>query len=206
MDHRSAKRPHSSSPTGSSTWVSSANLVQTHIAYVAATIPTSELSVIADDAGCYRAPDRPQQHPRVCWIGNRLRTTGALPGTDVVERRLERATIGLRVEPAATGITFRLAVDYQSVPRYVYRNIEEFAIAMEQYVRDALQEGLYGWAVNDCVITMTSSSYSVAPRGAHWPGACSPCSRRYDRSGTKSRRRRRSRTVIVVDKTSANLT
>ena len=72
------------------------------------------------------------------------------------------ATIGLRVEPAATGITFRLDVDYQSVPLYVYRNIEEFAIAMEQYVRDALREGLYGWSVNDCVITMTSSSYSVA--------------------------------------------
>jgi ribosomal protection tetracycline resistance protein len=73
-----------------------------------------------------------------------------------------QATIGLRIEPAAAGIAFRLDVDYQSVPLYVYRNIQEFAIAMEQYVRDALQEGLYGWAVTDCEVTMFSSSYSVA--------------------------------------------
>ncbi len=73
-----------------------------------------------------------------------------------------QATIGLRVEPAPTGITFRLAVDYQSVPLYVYRTIDEFASAMEQYVRDALREGLRGWSVTDCEITMFSSSYSVA--------------------------------------------
>jgi ribosomal protection tetracycline resistance protein len=72
------------------------------------------------------------------------------------------AAIGLRVEPAATGFAFRLDVGYQSVPLYVYRNIDEFASAMEQYVRAALQEGLYGWAVNDCLVTMTSCNYSLA--------------------------------------------
>jgi ribosomal protection tetracycline resistance protein len=72
------------------------------------------------------------------------------------------AAVGLRVEPATTGFAFRLDVDYQSVPLYVYRNIDEFASAMEQYVRITLQEGLYGWAVNDCLVTMTSSNYSIA--------------------------------------------
>jgi ribosomal protection tetracycline resistance protein len=72
------------------------------------------------------------------------------------------ATIGLRIQPATAGIAFHLAVDYQSVPLYVYRNIDEFASAMEQYVRDALQEGLYGWSVTGCEVTMFSSSYSVA--------------------------------------------
>ena len=72
------------------------------------------------------------------------------------------AAIGLRVEPATTGFAFRLDVDYQSVPLYVYRNVDEFASAMEQYVRVALHEGLYGWAVNDCLVTMTSSNYSLA--------------------------------------------
>jgi len=72
------------------------------------------------------------------------------------------AAIGLRVEPATTGFAFRLDVDHQSVPLYVYRNIDEFASAMEQYVRVTLQEGLYGWAVNDCLVTMTSSNYSIA--------------------------------------------
>ena len=69
--------------------------------------------------------------------------------------------IGLRVEPAA-GFSFRLDVPHQSVPLYVYRNIDEFAHAMEQYVRDALQEGLYGWAVNDCLVTMIASNYPIA--------------------------------------------
>jgi ribosomal protection tetracycline resistance protein len=48
------------------------------------------------------------------------------------------------------------------VPLYVYRNIDEFASAMEQYVRVALREGLYGWAVNDCLVTIASSNYSIA--------------------------------------------
>jgi len=72
------------------------------------------------------------------------------------------AAIGLRVEPTTSGFAFRLDVDYQSVPLYVYRNIDEFASAMKQYVRVALQEGLYGWAVDDCLVTMTSSNYSIA--------------------------------------------
>jgi ribosomal protection tetracycline resistance protein len=72
------------------------------------------------------------------------------------------AAIGLRVEPSTKGFGFRLDVDYQSVPLYVYRNIDEFAGAMEQYVRVTLQEGLYGWAVHDCLVTVTSSNYSIA--------------------------------------------
>ncbi|MEJ3742746.1 translation factor GTPase family protein [Actinomycetes bacterium KLBMP 9797] len=74
-----------------------------------------------------------------------------------------RATIGLRVEPAppGSGVTFRLGVDFRVVPLYVYRNMPEFAASMEQYVRDALSEGLYGWPVSDCVVTMFRSGYSV---------------------------------------------
>ncbi|WP_248293558.1 translation factor GTPase family protein [Actinoplanes sp. TBRC 11911] len=71
------------------------------------------------------------------------------------------AAIGLRVEPAS-GFAFRLDVDYQSVPLYVYRNVDEFAAAMQEYVRAALGEGLYGWQVNDCLVTMISSNYSIA--------------------------------------------
>jgi ribosomal protection tetracycline resistance protein len=89
-------------------------------------------------------------------------------GTGAAEETLNSATnpfhaaIGLRVEPATTGFAFRLDVGYQSIPLYVFGTVGEFASAMEQYVRAALQEGLYGWAVNDCLVTMTSSNYSVA--------------------------------------------
>ncbi|HEX5204256.1 GTP-binding protein [Paractinoplanes rhizophilus] len=73
-----------------------------------------------------------------------------------------RAAIGLRVEPATTGFEFRLEVGFPSVPLYVYRTMDEFASSMAEYVRATLQEGLYGWAVNDCRVTMTSSDYSIA--------------------------------------------
>jgi ribosomal protection tetracycline resistance protein len=73
-----------------------------------------------------------------------------------------RATIGLRIEPATpgSGVTFQLEVDYRGVPLYVYRNLDEFAISMEQYVRDSLREGLYGWPVSDCRVRLIQSNYS----------------------------------------------
>jgi ribosomal protection tetracycline resistance protein len=33
---------------------------------------------------------------------------------------------------------------------------------MREYVREALEEGLFGWRVTDCVVTMTECSYSIA--------------------------------------------
>ncbi|HET7567276.1 MAG TPA: translation factor GTPase family protein [Gaiellaceae bacterium] len=74
------------------------------------------------------------------------------------------ATVGLRVEPGAegSGVEFRLAVPNVSIPLYVYRSRETFELEMTRYVRDALQEGLRGWRVTDCVVTMTECEYSSA--------------------------------------------
>jgi ribosomal protection tetracycline resistance protein len=74
------------------------------------------------------------------------------------------ATIGLRLDPApdGSGLEFRLQVDHRTVPAYVYKKRENFAEAMEQYVRQALQEGLFGWQVRDCIVTMTECNYSSA--------------------------------------------
>jgi ribosomal protection tetracycline resistance protein len=73
-----------------------------------------------------------------------------------------RATIALRVDPAphGSGFEFRLQVDHRRVPIYVYKRLENFERAMREYVREALQEGLHGWEVRDCVVTMTQSNYS----------------------------------------------
>jgi ribosomal protection tetracycline resistance protein len=73
------------------------------------------------------------------------------------------ATIGLRIEPAGggLGIAFRPYADHRGVPLYVYKNVERFAEAMDRYVRESLREGLFGWQVTDCVVTMTESGYSV---------------------------------------------
>jgi ribosomal protection tetracycline resistance protein len=72
------------------------------------------------------------------------------------------ATIGLRVEPApaGSGVHFGLRVDFRGVPLFVYRNLDEFGASMARYVRHALREGLRGWPVTDCVVTMIRSNYS----------------------------------------------
>jgi ribosomal protection tetracycline resistance protein len=64
------------------------------------------------------------------------------------------ATIGLRVEPAAagTGVEFRLEVELGSMPLAFFR-------AVEDTLRATLQQGLYGWQVTDCTVTMTDSGY-----------------------------------------------
>jgi ribosomal protection tetracycline resistance protein len=73
------------------------------------------------------------------------------------------ATIGLRVEPAAigSGIEFRLRVDPRSVPLYLYKTVDRFTDSMDHYVRRTLQEGIFGWQVTDCTVTMTRCTYSV---------------------------------------------
>jgi ribosomal protection tetracycline resistance protein len=52
-------------------------------------------------------------------------------------------------------------VDHRGIPLYAYKNVESFAAAMKEYVREALREGLFGWEVTDCLVTMTESGYSV---------------------------------------------
>ena len=73
------------------------------------------------------------------------------------------ATIGLRVDPAApaSGVAFRLRVDSRTLPLYVYKTADGFRHSMEDYVRQTLREGLFGWEVTDCVVTMTRCSYSI---------------------------------------------
>ena len=73
------------------------------------------------------------------------------------------ATVGLLVErgPAGSGLEFRLNVEPRSVPLYIYKTAESFRSAMTRYVQRTLQEGLLGWQVTDCVVTMTECRYYV---------------------------------------------
>jgi len=76
------------------------------------------------------------------------------------------ADLGLRVEPAApgSGVEVRVddGVDPRDAPLYIYKNLEDFAKHMDEYVRLALVEGLHGWQVTDCVVTVTKIAYSLA--------------------------------------------
>jgi len=74
------------------------------------------------------------------------------------------ATIQFRVDPSlpGSGIEFGLQVDPLAAPLFVYKTLESFAAHMDEYVRHTLQEGLRGWQVSDCTVTMTRCDYSVA--------------------------------------------
>ncbi len=69
-----------------------------------------------------------------------------------------RATIGLRVDPAAVdaGSEFRLEISRGALP-------SSFLTAIEETVTDTLREGLYGWRVTDCTVTLTHSGYTPPP-------------------------------------------
>jgi ribosomal protection tetracycline resistance protein len=73
------------------------------------------------------------------------------------------ATVGLRIDPApnSSGVEFRLQVDARALPLYLYKTVESFTNNMGRYVRQALQEGFFGWQVTDCIVTMTKCTYSV---------------------------------------------
>ncbi|MFH8281978.1 GTP-binding protein [Streptomyces antibioticus] len=70
------------------------------------------------------------------------------------------ATVGLRVEPAppGTGVTFGLEVELGAMPYAFFK-------AVEDTVRETLGQGLHGWQVTDCAVTMTHSGYW--PRQSH---------------------------------------
>jgi len=81
------------------------------------------------------------------------------------------AALGLRVDPAlaGSGVAFRLDVGIRTVPMYVYKTTGNFAEMMAHYVGHALQEGLSGWPVTDCAVTMYESGYiSPVTTAAHF--------------------------------------
>ena len=55
---------------------------------------------------------------------------------------------------------FRLEAEVRSIPIYVSKAIEDFRKAIEDTVHDIFQQGLYGWQVTDCTVTMMDSDYS----------------------------------------------
>jgi ribosomal protection tetracycline resistance protein len=73
------------------------------------------------------------------------------------------ATVGLRVEPGPidSGVRFRLDVDPRLMPLYIYKTAGHFTDAMTQYILRTCDEGLYGWQVTDCLVTMTACNYYI---------------------------------------------
>ncbi|THV33621.1 elongation factor G [Glycomyces buryatensis] len=82
------------------------------------------------------------------------------------------ATVGLRIDPAPighasndlasndAGIEFKLGVELGSMP-------PAFFNAVEESVHRTFNEGLRGWQVHDCTVTMTHSGYWARQSSAH---------------------------------------
>ncbi|HXL95087.1 MAG TPA: translation factor GTPase family protein [Streptosporangiaceae bacterium] len=68
------------------------------------------------------------------------------------------AAVGLRVEPGPPGVDFRLEIELGALPL-------AFLKAIEDTVRATLSQGIRGWQVTDCVVTLTHSGYY--PRQSH---------------------------------------
>jgi ribosomal protection tetracycline resistance protein len=91
-------------------------------------------------------------------------TTGEAHEVLHAESNPFNAAIGLRIDPApaGSGIGVRFDVDSRTIPLFVYKTAEKFRESMSEYVRETLEEGLFGWPVTDCTVTMTECAYSVA--------------------------------------------
>ncbi len=71
------------------------------------------------------------------------------------------ATVGLRVEPTPIGS----GVDYRRDSSVLGTMPRAFFKAVEETVHEALQQGIHGWRVTDCVVTLTHTGYY--PRQSH---------------------------------------
>jgi len=73
------------------------------------------------------------------------------------------ATLGFRIEPGPpeSGLLYRAESGADAVPIHIYKTHAGFEEHMREYVEDALDSGLYGWQVTDCVVTLTDVAHAV---------------------------------------------
>ncbi|MET7368111.1 translation factor GTPase family protein [Streptomyces sp. NPDC005566] len=90
------------------------------------------------------------------------RPAGTGAAVEVIDREPNPflATVGLRVDPApaGSGVEFRREVELGSMPFSLMR-------AVEDTVLETLGQGIHGWEVTDCTVTLTHTGYW--PRQSH---------------------------------------
>lgn len=88
--------------------------------------------------------------------------TGAAVETIGIEPNPLLATVGLRVDPApiGSGLEFKSEVELGSMPR-------SFFTAIGETVYKTLRQGIYGWQVTDCTVSLTHSGYWARQSRAH---------------------------------------
>ncbi|MGK5550295.1 GTP-binding protein [Actinomadura kijaniata] len=93
------------------------------------------------------------------------KVTGVGAFVEAIDKRRHNdfyATVGLRVEPGppGSGVAYRLGVEPGSLPA-------AFHTAVREAVHQTLRQGLYGWEVTDCVVTLTHSGFA-GPVSTAW--------------------------------------
>lgn len=110
-------------------------------------------ATLADDFGVGAVFDRSTlvHVERPSGVGEAVETVGSQPPDGFA------ATVGLRVEPGEEGggVVFRREVELGAL-------LPAFDRAVVETVHDALSQGLYGWQVTDCEVTLVRSGF-VAP-------------------------------------------
>ena len=74
------------------------------------------------------------------------------------------ATLALRIEPGpvGSGVDVRFELEPRLVPLYIFKTPDAFKSQLTAYASDALAEGLAGWVVTDCLVTVTDCGYANA--------------------------------------------
>ncbi|GAB3154375.1 tetracycline resistance ribosomal protection protein Otr(A) [Amycolatopsis stemonae] len=104
-------------------------------------------SMLAEGAGI----DVTFEQTRTLYVEKPIGRGEAVEHLDPGQRLYFFATVGLRVEPGS-GVTFGLSVELGSLPLAFHKAIEET-------VHATLGQGLYGWEVLDCAVTLTHTAF-----------------------------------------------
>ncbi|MEA5365841.1 translation factor GTPase family protein [Amycolatopsis sp., V23-08] len=104
-------------------------------------------SMLAEGAGI----DVEFEPTRTLYVEKPVGRGEAVKELDPEQRLYFFATVGLRVEPGS-GVTFGRSVELGSLPLAFHKAIEET-------VHGTLEQGLYGWEVLDCAVTLTHTAY-----------------------------------------------
>jgi ribosomal protection tetracycline resistance protein len=107
---------------------------------------------------CVERPLRSGEYGEVLYAKTKTNVTGK---SSPQSSNPFLATLGLRVEraPPGSGIEFKVDVDVRLLPIYIYKTIPVFERQMAQHIREAMREGLYGWDVTDCLVTLIDCGY-----------------------------------------------
>ncbi|WP_328445011.1 translation factor GTPase family protein [Amycolatopsis sp. NBC_00438] len=107
-------------------------------------------SMLAEGAGI----DAEFEPTSTLYVEKPIGTGAAVEEMDPARRLYFFATVGLRVEPGppGSGVTFGLSVELGSLPLAFHKAIEET-------VHSTLGQGLHGWEVLDCAVTLTHTAY-----------------------------------------------